>query len=547
MQFNNRQAAARSRCAPSVLAVAVAALCASGGAAAIDLSFGNPDINASWGNTVRYNAGWRMNERNAIIAASRNNDEGTFSFDKHDMVTSRLDLLTEFDFNYRTDIGFRVSAAAWKDFAFNKDVRFNPAIRNNISSYNNDTFSQTTERFQGGLSGEILDAYVFANFSLGGMNGNIKAGRQTVLWGESLILSPFSVSDGQAPIDGIKGLTTPGVDAKEVVLPIGQVSGSLQLTPTVSILGQYYYEWRNSRAPNGGTYLAATDFILDGPDRLPLANGAAFVNNRLLKPKERGDWGIAARWTPGWMNGGTLGAYYRDFTEKSASASINPAGGNYQFFFPRHQKLLGLSLAHSVGGVSIGAEIVRRQDAVLNTVIQNGALEAARGDAWTGLVNGVALLGPNSLWSSAAVIGELGYSRLDKVTSGDAFFPACWKRPAGDQSTRTGCSSRDNWQAALRFSPGWTAVRPGWDAALNLALTYGIKGNSPLTLPDHGNEGAGSYSVGATWVYNARHDFTLAYIDYLATHDGLNGAIRVSNGSQRQDRGWLSFTYKGSF
>ncbi|MNP86514.1 hypothetical protein D3C76_1868010 [compost metagenome] len=63
-----------------------------------------------------------------------------------------------------------------------------------------------------------------------------------------------------------------------------------------------------------------------------------------------------------------------------------------------------------------------------------------------------------------------------------------------------------------------------------------------------GNEKAGSYTVGTTFTYNQQHDFSVAYNDYLATYEkDANGLIAVSNGSQIQDRGWLSFTYKGSF
>ncbi len=542
----SRRELTQSGTACRMLVVAATAM-ASANLQAMEIDVGNSDVGVQWGNTVRYNAGWRVQEQNSVLKNSRNTDEGTLSFNKGAMVTNRIDLLSELDVNYRKDFGGRLSAAAWRDFASQDSVHFNSAIPNNISSYNNNTFSPTTVRFQGGLSGEILDAYVFKNFELGGTSGNVKIGRQTVLWGESLILSTFSVSDGQAPTDAIKALATPGVDAKEIALPIGQVSGNLQLTPTLSLMAQYYYEHRASRAPQGGTYLGSTDFIVDGPDRFPQANGSALLNNGLVKPRSAGDFGLAARWSPEFMGGGTLGVYYRDFTEKSPVASLNPAKGTYSFFFPTNERLIGLSAATNLGGISVGAEIVRRNNAALNSTIVDGSQNAARGNAWTGLVNAVALFGPTPVWNSASLTAELGYSYLDSVTANAKNFASCSNRPANDQSYRTGCSTRDNWQMAVRFTPSWTAVFPGWDASVNFAWSYGLAGNSSLALPDHGNQGAGSFSIGTTWTYNNAHDFTLAYIGYLATYEAVNGAIRVSNGSQRQDRGWLSFTYKGSF
>lgn len=526
-----------------VLALAVAAL-GSTGAFAFQIDTGNPDLTVTWGNTVRYNAGWRMDERSRRIANSNTSDEGTFSYDKGATVTNRFDLLTELDVDYRREIGFRVSAAAWKDFAFNEKVRFNSRLFPQ-SSYRGDHFSDTTERFHK-EGGEILDAYVYKNFTLGDMSGDIKAGRHTVLWGEALILSPFSVSHNQAPTDAIKALNTPGVDAKEIMLPIGQVSANLQVTPTLSLAAQYYYEWRNSRAPQGGTYLGSTDFVLEGPHRAHIGP-FTLAGRDFDEPEDRGDFGIAARWSPDWL-GGTLGLYYRDFTEKSAVASlaVRP-GGFYEYFFPENQKLIGLSLAKSIGGVSVGAEIVRREDTVLNSTITDGSRNVARGDAWTALLNGVTLFGPTAFWSSASLVAELGYSYLEKVTENEAYFNRC----RGIRDEQAGCSSRDNSMIALRFTPSWTAVVPGWDASMNMAVTYGLDGNSPLALPDHGQEKAGSWSIGTTWTYNARHDFTLAYIDYLATNEddptSANPLSRWTNGSQRQDRGWLSFTYKGSF
>ena len=534
----------------SLLVAAVATAYLPTGATALEIDVGNPDVSVTWGNTMRYNAGWRMNDRERAIANSDTRDEGDYSYDKGDNVFNRFDLLTELDVDYRREMGFRISAAAWKDFAFNDRVSFNPAFagRNFETSYENNESSRTTKHFHD-QSGELLDAFVYKNFNVGDVSGEVKVGRQTVLWGEALILSPFSVSHNQSPIDGLKGFVSPGVDAKELVLPVGQVVTNIQVTPTLTLMAQYYYEWENSRTPQGGTYLGATDFALDGPDFFPLASGAiALRNNGFDKPKNSGDYGLGARWAPEWLDG-TLGIYYREFTERSAVASINPVARTYEFFFPEHQKLIGLSLSKSIGGVSVGAEVTRQEDAVLNTVIQDGTKGAARGTVWTGLLNGVKLFGPNQVWDSASLIGELGYSYLEKVTENERYFDSCYnRRHAGDPNAieEAGCSSRDNSQIALRFTPGWTAVFPGWDTTANFAVTYGISGNSPLILPDHGQQGVGSYQVGNTWTYNARHDFSLAYVDYLATNQTRNGR-QLFNGSQRQDRGWLSFTYKASF
>ena len=517
----------------------------SGNASALEIDLGNPDLRLSWGNTVRYNLGVRTNERSSAIANSPNTDEGTFRFDKGDVVTNRVDLFTELDFSYRGAIGFRLSGSAWNDWAYDSDAKTNPALADR-GSYVGNKYSSYTKRFFRGPSGEILDAYAFWNFQAGDMGGNVKVGRHTTLWGEVVALSAHSVSHAQAPLDGLKALTAPGADAKELAMPVGHISGSLQVTPEISLAAQYYYDWDPTRLPEGGTFLGSTDFILQGPDRFSVAPGVFFINQGIDKPKKDGDYGLSARWSPSWADG-TLGFYYREFDERSPTLSINPVARTYRAVYAENARLYGLSYSTSIAGVSTGFELVRRERTALNGTISDGSSNVPRGNTWHALVNGIAVIGPTSVWDQLSLVGELAYSRWDEVTSGEQFFNSCSNRPAGDRGAKTGCVTKDATQIFLRASPQWTAVRPGWDISALASVSYGLNGNGS-TLGG-GNEKAGSYTLGVTATYNQRHDFTIAYNDYFATHDvnPATGQIRVSNGSQIQDRGWVVFTYKGSF
>src|SRR5574337_56535 len=57
-----------------------------------------------------------------------------------------------------------------------------------IPSYIDHEYSDYTKRYYRGPSGELLDAFVFANFDAGVVPVKVKAGRHTVFWGESLFL-----------------------------------------------------------------------------------------------------------------------------------------------------------------------------------------------------------------------------------------------------------------------------------------------------------------------------------------------------------------------
>ncbi|HBP4866948.1 TPA: DUF1302 domain-containing protein, partial [Pseudomonas aeruginosa] len=88
-------------------------------AASIDLP--NPDYRLRWDNTVRYTLGMRAEGQDQRIMRNPSYDESDGKFDRGDIVTNRVDLLSEIDFSYRKDWGARLSAAAWYDHAYRDD------------------------------------------------------------------------------------------------------------------------------------------------------------------------------------------------------------------------------------------------------------------------------------------------------------------------------------------------------------------------------------------------------------------------------------------
>jgi hypothetical protein len=516
----------------SALALAVAMTHAPS-VAALEIAGGDVE----WNNIVRYNLGMRMEKADHAIATNPGTDESTSSYDRHDIVTNRVDWYSELGWDYQGIFGLKLSGAAWYDQAYNDKVKTGPGLQNN-GSYDNNEFSSTTRRYHRGLSAELLDAYVYGNFSIGEMAGDIKVGRQTNLWGEAIALSTHSVSYSQAPVDGLKAAVAPGADAREVSMPVGQIHTNLQVTPNLALAAQYFFEFEPTRLTQGGTYLASSDILLDGPDSM---NGG-FRNKGVRKASNTGDWGVSGRYFYEPFNT-TVGLYYREFTERGPFVSTNAADNSYEFIYPENAKLYGLSLSKLIGSASVGAELVYRKNTALNSSLANGSHDVARGDTYHALLNAIQSFGPNSLWSSASLTGEIAFAHLDEVTKNEQNFAGLC---GSERGVERGCATRNVSQATLRFSPSWTAVAVGWDLGFDTAITYGLHGNG--AMPGGGNEKAGSYSFGPSLTYNANHAFKLQYIDYLATKkNNPNGGILYSNGSQLQDRGWLSFTYTGQF
>ena len=294
-----------------------AALSPGGSAWAFEFDTGNPELSVRWDNTPRVNLGWRVEQRDEMIGNNQLYDEGTYSFDRGDMVAARLDWFTELDVVWQKRFGGRVSAQLWYDGAYGTYGRSNPRFAP-IASYVDNRYSDYTRDLYRGPDAEFLDAFVFGRFDLGDVPLTVKLGRHTLYWGESLFVNGNlnGIAYAQNPLDLQKGFATPGAEAKELFRPLTQISAQAALSDEFSVMAQYYFEWDSFRFPEGGTYLGPVDFAFRGPQRQFLGAPLGFAaNGGNINPDERGDWGVGARWSPDWLDG-TLGFYYRNYSDK---------------------------------------------------------------------------------------------------------------------------------------------------------------------------------------------------------------------------------------
>jgi hypothetical protein len=414
-----------------VLAIAVgSALAAAAPAYAFEIDTGNPDLAVRWDNTVRYNLGMRAQGQDPKILGNPNFDDGDRNFSKYALVTNRVDLLSEFDFVFQRKYGFRVSGAGWADAAYRDLDNTSNATSNTLVNGLPvaGALSPYTKRFSKGPSGEILDAFVFANVDAGNVPVNIKAGQHTVFWGESLLLggAVHSVSYAQNSLDLQKGFTTPGAEAKELFRPRGAVTLQAQPADDLSVAGQWFYNWQAVRIPESGSYLTIQDGLNFGGQSVIVGANPLFPavpgtppllrawNVSTTKPStfgsDIGDFGLSARWSPKWLDG-TLGFYARKATDilpqilltpglaanvpaatcsaiggqplpgnaciinKNATtvADLQKYGkfGTYQTAYGDDIKIYGVSLAKEIAGMSVGAELSYRQNMPLQSNLIN--------------------------------------------------------------------------------------------------------------------------------------------------------------------------------
>ncbi len=552
---NRRNGIVLSRLAAGVMAATLAS--ASWQAMAFSIDSGNPDIRMRWDNTVKYNIGWRMEGRDDRLGDNWVSQATNHGWDRGDVVTNRVDLLSEFDMVYKMDHGFRVSAAAWNDFAYDDKVEGHPAYQvpgGPGTAYPNNRFTGKVERWYK-RSGEILDAFVFTRVDMGSVPVNIRAGRHNVYWGESLFTFGNGIAYGQGPLDIRKATSTPGVEAKELFLPQNQISASAQLTDDISVAANYYLEWDAHRMPEGGTYLGGSDLsFLGGTHFLGLPVVGDRDHGFGKKPDDRGSWGINTHIRSDLLDG-TVGLFYREFDDRYPTMVLGGAGTYMYNAYAEDVKLFGISYSRLVGAISVGAEISRREGTVLAS--NSGGL--AIGDTWHGLVNMVAYFGQTPLFDSATLTAEMTYNKLDSVKSSTRQFFNHKSSKYGSCAggLKGGCATDDALGFQLSFIPTWFQVFPGIDVTAPINYGQGISGNSPTPLGTAKNGGA--WSVGVGLDIHAKYEIDLAYNDYfgeytkgpnlLAGTPGVDDIVweGTSGSGVLSDRGWLSLTLKTAF
>jgi hypothetical protein len=565
---------------------ATAALLATAGAAQAFPVDAGPEWTLNLDNTVLYNLGVRARNIDPRIGNSPTMAESDYRFpDRGDIVTNRVALLTEFDAVYQDRMGLRLTAAAWKDFAYDSKPRTNPGYlvapgtpgpfvatgRPYPTNYNNGEYSSYTRRYQ--IEGaELLDAFAFARFDLGGRPSTLRIGKLTQFWGNALFFGAAGVNYSQSASDLIKQATAPGTQAKELAIPRGQVNFSTQLTDELQIGAQYFLEFERDRMVSGGTYLGAADFLFEGPDKFGLANATRLTS---AMPANRNDnFGVQARWSPAWL-GGSFGFYYRQFDETRAWGPIfrygaGPLPTGYRLSYPTGVKMLAVSLDKQLGIASAGLELSYRNNTGLNTngqvrsAVDTDQTQGARGNTLNLVANAMVTLTPTPLYDTGTAMVELAVVHLLKVTDQEARYNGVGTAACGATGGRyTGCSTGTAAIIAGRVEPQWLQALPGWDLSAPLFVMLGLKGNAASNgIPVL--QGDLQYALGLKAALNQRYNFTLQYNGYHGRGTGITNAgaaLGVPNGTpgyahyyaggnrmyQYNDRNWLSFTFSTTF
>jgi len=496
-------------------------------------------VGASWAvrsgdpqNISNFNA---MNKRGE--SSSRTSDDNRLNFKKGETFSKIFKGVHDLELKYG-DSGAFVRGKYWYDFELKDEHRLFYDI--------DDSGRERAAKSSGAM---LLDTFVYHNYNLGELPGNVRLGKQVVSWGESTFIGNSINSIN--PID-VAALRRPGSEVKEGLIPVNMFYLSQGLSESLNVEAFYQLEWEKSIVDNCGTFFGSDTVAQGCNDRLVAAGldlppgaasnaslaGIAAGNDDVYLPRiddnearDGGQYGVALRWFVPELNDTELGVYVMNYHSRSPFLStVRTTGGanpavvrNARYFvdFPEDIRLYGLSFQTNIDGTSLGGEVSYRPNMplqvntvdLLNSTIGIPSSPLVRTGFATNLPGGViagyqrlpvlqaqmtATQFFDQVWGASrlTLIGEVGYTRINGLGKADG--------------------------TDLRFgrSPGWgSGELPAPFTASCSGSPTAVPGQPGVTRPGNPAQECNSHGfyTSSSWGYRGR-----AILNYSNVIAGIN-------------------------
>jgi len=341
---------------PKTLALAVALGTA---APAYAVNFNIGEIEGQFDSSMSVGASWSMADRDMDLVGINNGgtgytqtgDDGRLNFKKGETFSKIFKGVHDLELRYR-DSGAFIRGKYWYDFELKDESR----LFKDISDSNRKEAAQSS-------GAQILDAFLYHNYSLGDLPGTVRVGRQVVSWGESTFIGNSINSIN--PLDAA-AFRRPGAEIKEGLIPVNMLYVSQSLSDRLSFEAFYQLEWDQSVVDNCGTFFAV-DVAQDGCDNnyhagsgaiaplQPIAAGFGqgfdVTSEGVVLPRagdrdarDSGQFGLALRWLGDMTE---YGAYFMNYHSRTPIVSTQTASG-----------ILGMATNPAFGTVLGGAVAV---------------------------------------------------------------------------------------------------------------------------------------------------------------------------------------------
>jgi hypothetical protein len=499
------------------------------------------DINADYTLTVNYGLQVRAKSPDAAlingplnaqgVPTTANMDDGDRNFKKGSLTSNRLSALGELDIK-RGDYGFFTRVTGFFDDVYRHSNDNDSPFTVNKDGANNEFTPEA--RKQMGARARFLDAYAYANFNLGEQQRlSLRLGNQVVQWGEGLFFP--NIAGAQSPADGTK-VSLPGIEVKDILLPVRQLAAQWKLNPTLTLLGYYQFQYKATELTPPGSFMSYTDVLGPGAQFIIAAPGFNIPIGPDIKPGNHGQWGLGARARIGQDTEG--GLYYLRYHDKTPSVVTNydfssgvPIPTSYNTKYLDDIKLTGASIATRLGDASVAGEISYKQDVPVLVDSVAGPV-STRANATQAQANFLYIASPNALVKgNTTFVGELAYLHVDNVRPADVF----------GISTNSLTNTANASALQLSVTPSYPNVFPSWDLDVPINYAQVLSGRPAVAGAFGGLVGKGDkrLSIGANFKYLGNLEVDFSYAAFLGGADVVNRPLA--------DRDYFAVNVKYSF
>ncbi|WP_040261311.1 DUF1302 domain-containing protein [Pseudomonas massiliensis] len=221
------------------------------------VSFNIGEIEGQFDSSLSIGASWSTASPNKNLIGvnnggrglSQTSDDGHLNFKRGETFSKIFKGIHDLELKYK-DTGVFLRGKYWYDFELKDESRQFRDISD-------------SGRKEGAKSSgaELLDAFVYHNYSIGDLPGTVRLGKQVVSWGESTFIGNSINSIN--PVD-VSAFRRPGAEIKEGLIPVNMFYLSQNLTDNLSAEGFYQLEWDQTVVDNCGTFFSQGDVIADG-------------------------------------------------------------------------------------------------------------------------------------------------------------------------------------------------------------------------------------------------------------------------------------------
>jgi len=526
----NNQARAASSLSLGLLALALA-----GPTCAGEFQLGE-EVSANYLLTLGYGAAMRTESQSSelingpIDPASGlpntvNSDDGDRNFDPGSLINNRLSLLGEIDLHYRNYGAFLRASSFYDDVWQHRNDNNSPDTVNKTGPANEFTRGA---RDAAGSRSRLLDAYLYGSFQTAEQSMlNLRLGRQVVQWGESLFFP--NIAGAQSPADATKA-NVPGIEVKDILLPVGQMFAQWQLSPAFGVSAYYQYEYKPTELDPVGGYFSTADMIGPGAEFLYLAPGFTLPKGPTDRPRDSGQWGLSMRMAVG--NETEMSLYRLRYHDKNPNVRVNfqdDLPNDYQVIYFDDIDLTGISFSTRMGDFNVAGEISYKDGVPVLVDTPVGA-SATRANATQAQLSSLYILGPRWFSDQTTFVGEVAYLRVNKVDD-FAFAGETFDELSAD---------RGAWAYQLSATPSWNNVIDGWDLSMPMSYAEQVNGTTAVAGAFGGlvGEGDSRASAGLTFKYLNNLELGMSYNAFLGGADLAKRPLA--------DRDYLAFSAKYS-